>query len=216
MCAAPTPNLMLTGLPKDVAGAINLSAHPLAGAMALSAVGLGLWSQAFGVWMGTASAMVEMSLRASPGLSPEPAAAPASKRTDTVVQIMMADAAQAADAAVEVVTPVETVPAKERPMKAARSNAARAKSLAAEPQPEDFRQPKGMAKPKKADDLKAISGIGPKLETVLNSLGIWTYGQIAGWTPEEIAWVDDYLAFSGRIGRDDWIGQAARLSEKKR
>lgn len=79
--------------------------------------------------------------------------------------------------------------------------------------PEDFRQPKAMAKPKKPDDLKLISGVGPKLETVLNGLGVWTYGQIAELKREEIAWLDDYLGFKGRIDRDDWIGQALELAE---
>ena len=79
--------------------------------------------------------------------------------------------------------------------------------------PEDFRQPKAMDKPESPDDLKSISGIGPKLESVLNGLGIWTFRQIAGWTQEEVAWVDDYLSFKGRIGRDGWIAQAARLAE---
>jgi NADH-quinone oxidoreductase subunit E len=78
--------------------------------------------------------------------------------------------------------------------------------------PEDFRQPKAMDRPAKPADLKAISGIGPKLEQVLHGLGIWTFGQIAAWTPQEIAWVDDYLSFKGRIGRDDWIGQAKALA----
>jgi NADH-quinone oxidoreductase subunit E len=86
---------------------------------------------------------------------------------------------------------------------------------AGELMPEDFRQPKAMNKPKAPDDLKLISGIGPKLETVLNGLGIWTFAQIAAWTREEIAWVDDYLAFKGRIGRDSWIEQAAALKKSK-
>ncbi|MBN9268953.1 MAG: NADH-ubiquinone dehydrogenase, partial [Mesorhizobium sp.] len=81
--------------------------------------------------------------------------------------------------------------------------------------PEDFRQPKAIDRPAMPADLKAISGIGPKLEKVLNGLGIWTYAQIAAWTPEEIAWVDDYLSFRGRIARDDWIGQAAALAADK-
>jgi NADH-quinone oxidoreductase subunit E len=80
--------------------------------------------------------------------------------------------------------------------------------------PEDFRQPTSITKPRKPDDLKAISGIGPKLEVVLNGLGVWTYAQIAAWTKEEIAWVDDYLSFKGRIGRDDWIEQAVKLAGK--
>ncbi|WP_425418671.1 hypothetical protein [Oricola indica] len=80
--------------------------------------------------------------------------------------------------------------------------------------PEDFVKPKAMAKPDVPDDLKAISGVGPKLEGVLNSLGIWTYGQIAALTPYEVAWVDDYLQFKGRIERDGWIAQAADLAKK--
>ena len=34
----------------------------------------------------------------------------------------------------------------------------------------------------------------------------------AAWSREEIAWVDDYLAFKGRIERDGWLDQAARLA----
>ncbi|TIU33367.1 MAG: NADH-ubiquinone dehydrogenase, partial [Mesorhizobium sp.] len=77
---------------------------------------------------------------------------------------------------------------------------------------EDFRQPNAMEKPAIPADLKAISGIGPKLEKVLNGLGIWTYAQIAAWTPQEVAWVEDYLSLGGRIGRDDWKTQAAALA----
>ena len=62
------------------------------------------------------------------------------------------------------------------------------------------------------DDLKAISGIGPKLEKVLNDLGIWTYAQIAALDKAQIERLDGQLGFSGRIGRDDWIGQAAALA----
>jgi NADH-quinone oxidoreductase subunit E len=78
--------------------------------------------------------------------------------------------------------------------------------------PEDFHKPRALDRPATPDDLKAISGIGPKLEKVLNDLGVWTYAQIAGWGAEEIAWVDDYLSFSGRIGRDKWIEQAGKLA----
>lgn len=80
--------------------------------------------------------------------------------------------------------------------------------------PEDFRQPAAIERPGTPDDLKLISGIGPKLEQVLNGLGVWTFAQIAGWTPEEVAWVDDYLGFGGRIGRDEWLKQARALAGK--
>lgn len=60
-----------------------------------------------------------------------------------------------------------------------------------------------------ADDLKRISGVGPKLEGVLNDLGFYHFDQIAAWGPAEVAWVDARLKFKGRIERDDWITQAA-------
>lgn len=77
--------------------------------------------------------------------------------------------------------------------------------------PEDFVAPKRIDRPEVADDLKMIAGIGPKLEKALNDLGVWTFAQIADWSPAEIAWVDDYLSFKGRIERDGWIEQAAAL-----
>jgi predicted flap endonuclease-1-like 5' DNA nuclease len=62
-----------------------------------------------------------------------------------------------------------------------------------------------------ADDLTQIGGIGPKIQEVLNALGIFHYDQIAEWTPENVAWVDRYLNFEGRISREGWVEQAAVL-----
>lgn len=64
-----------------------------------------------------------------------------------------------------------------------------------------------------ADDLKQINGVGPVLEGKLNNLGIYHFWQIARWTDTEVAWVDGFLNFKGRIGRDNWITQAAKLAE---
>lgn len=64
------------------------------------------------------------------------------------------------------------------------------------------------------DDLKKISGIGPKIETMLNGLGVKTLADIAGWSKAEGERVDAELGVDGRIERDNWIGQAkALLSE---
>jgi NADH-quinone oxidoreductase subunit E len=61
----------------------------------------------------------------------------------------------------------------------------------------------------KADDLKVIEGIGPKMEQLVNSLGFFHYDQIAAWTADELAWVDSHLGtFRGRIVRDKWQAQA--------
>jgi NADH-quinone oxidoreductase subunit E len=65
---------------------------------------------------------------------------------------------------------------------------------------------------KAAEDLKRISGIGPKLEQVLNARGIRRYADIAAWTPADVRQIDDEFGFEGRIKRDDWIGQAMALA----
>ncbi len=75
--------------------------------------------------------------------------------------------------------------------------------------PERLTKPQG-----KADDLKLISGVGPKLEGTLNKLGFWHFEQIARWTKKDIAIVDDELSFKGRIERDEWVKQAKALARK--
>jgi NADH-quinone oxidoreductase subunit E len=67
--------------------------------------------------------------------------------------------------------------------------------------------------PAKPEDLKVISGIGPKLETLLNKLGIFTLAQIASWSTEDAAKVDQDLQLNGRVLRDDWRGQAKQMAE---
>jgi NADH-quinone oxidoreductase subunit E len=64
-----------------------------------------------------------------------------------------------------------------------------------------------------ADDLKRIVGIGPKLEQELNSLGVYHFSQIAGWSEANITFVDSKLRFKGRIQRDNWVDQAQALSK---
>lgn len=65
------------------------------------------------------------------------------------------------------------------------------------------------------DDLTAIEGIGPRIQDVLNGIGVYHFDQIAGWTPEHAAWVDDYLNFSGRVGREAWVRQAETLQNSE-
>lgn len=63
-----------------------------------------------------------------------------------------------------------------------------------------------------ADNLKQIKGVGPKLEQLLNALGVYHFDQIAGWSSAEIAWVDSNLqGFKGRVSRDGWVAQARIL-----
>jgi len=63
-----------------------------------------------------------------------------------------------------------------------------------------------------ADDLKQIKGVGPKLEQQLNAMGFYHFDQVASWTEDEVAWVDENITgFKGRATRDDWVGQARAL-----
>jgi predicted flap endonuclease-1-like 5' DNA nuclease len=75
-------------------------------------------------------------------------------------------------------------------------------------------RPKGLEGPRgnKADDLKRIRGIGKQNEGRLHALGIWHFDQIAAWSEDEALWVGSYLAFPGRIEREEWISQAAVLA----
>ncbi|SPH17329.1 NADH-quinone oxidoreductase chain 2 [Defluviimonas aquaemixtae] len=77
-------------------------------------------------------------------------------------------------------------------------------------------KPRALSEPRegRADDLKLIKGVGPKLERLLNSLGFFHFDQIAGLSAAELAWVDDNLeGFKGRASRDRWVDQAKVLAE---
>ena len=63
------------------------------------------------------------------------------------------------------------------------------------------------------DDLTKISGVGPVMVSKLEKLGITTYQQVADFTAEDIARIDEELNFKGRIERDDWVKQAAELAK---
>lgn len=87
-----------------------------------------------------------------------------------------------------------------------------AKSAAA-PALDDRNRPTGITRPAQPDDLKMISGVGPKIEGILHSLGIYTFAQVASWKNAEREWVDGYLRFKGRIEREDWLSQAKALAK---
>ncbi|MFT6647304.1 NADH-quinone oxidoreductase subunit E [Pseudophaeobacter arcticus] len=78
----------------------------------------------------------------------------------------------------------------------------------AEVEPETLKEARGGL----PDDLKLLKGVGPKLEQTLNDLGFFHFDQIAAWSEAEVAWVDSRLKFKGRIERDGWIAQAAKLA----
>ncbi len=74
---------------------------------------------------------------------------------------------------------------------------------------------KAAAKPAPAkeggDDLSKLSGVGPVLVKKLAEAGITSFAQIAAWSADDIAAIDEQLSLKGRIERDDWIAQAKEL-----
>jgi NADH-quinone oxidoreductase subunit E len=102
--------------------------------------------------------------------------------------------------------------AKAEPAAAFKAPAAKA-AKPAKPSLEDKNRPAGIDRPSLVDDLKLISGVGPKIEGILHTLGIFTFAQVASWKKAEREWVDGYLAFHGRIDRDDWVKQAKALAK---
>ena len=71
---------------------------------------------------------------------------------------------------------------------------------------------KGFKKQKgEADDLTQIKGIEDDLFARLKQLNCIKYEQIATFSDEDIANVDDALNLDGRIEKEDWVGQAQRL-----
>ncbi|WP_147105059.1 50S ribosomal protein L21 [Tateyamaria sp. syn59] len=102
---------------------------------------------------------------------------------------------------------------------AAAPAAAKAEKKAEAPKAEAKAEPKKEAKkaaPKAdaaGDDLKQLSGVGPALEKKLHDAGVTTFAQIAAWTEEDVAAMDEKLSFKGRIEREGWIDQAKELAK---
>jgi large subunit ribosomal protein L19 len=69
-----------------------------------------------------------------------------------------------------------------------------------------FKRPKG-----EPQDLTRIKGVSAELAQRLASLGVIAYEQVANFSDEDIANVDEALVLEGRIERDDWVGQAQAL-----
>ena len=123
-----------------------------------------------------------------------------------------ADATTAAAAqAVEAAGAADKVAAAKDAVASATSEPAKAAAEAVDTgtKPETLGAPRGG----KPDNLKEIKGVGPKMEKMLHEMGFYHFDQIAAWSPDEVAWVNENLTgFKGRVTRDDWVAQAAVLA----
>ena len=133
---------------------------------------------------------------------PKPAAKPAAKAAEPKAAAKAAEPKPAEPKAA-------TKPAKATEPKAT----ARTKAPAKAAEPERLTAPRAG----KADDLKVIVGIGPKLEAMLHKLGFFHFDQLAAWTKADLEWVDRNLdAFKGRAVRENWVGQARDIVKKSK
>lgn len=81
------------------------------------------------------------------------------------------------------------------------------------PTPPTASEPAAPASAGEPDDLRKIKGLGPKMQTLLTSLGVTRYEQIAAWTEADLDELDGKLgAFAGRPRRDNWVEQAKLLA----
>lgn len=150
-----------------------------------------------GISRGQGSAGIDVGAEVAP--APEVIAATAPE-VAPVAEVEAAPVAEAAPEAVAAPSEPEAAPAESATTEAGGDDADEGEAL--------FETPAG-----DVDDLKKISGVGPVLEGKLNALGITRFDQIAAFSAEDVARVDDRLNFKGRIDRDDWIGQAAALAK---
>ncbi|BCG85266.1 branched-chain amino acid ABC transporter ATP-binding protein [Mesorhizobium sp. 113-3-9] len=67
----------------------------------------------------------------------------------------------------------------------------------------------------KADNLTRIKGIGTVNEKKLNEHGIFHFDQIGAWKKADVEAAEAYLAFDGRIAREEWVKQAKLLGQGK-
>ncbi|MGO4621605.1 NADH:ubiquinone oxidoreductase [Ensifer sp. 2YAB10] len=162
-----------------------LMVHPAAAVAAATAIGFGLTSHFAGAMLGAMQGAVEAAQKREP----------ADASAGIVAKPVQAEAKSEPRAK-------PSAPAKRAAAKPVVEKAAAEKAVKARP---------ARAKTQAVDDLKRISGIGPKLEQVLNAKGIRGFADIAGWSDADVARFDDELGFGGRIKRDDWVGQAKAL-----
>jgi large subunit ribosomal protein L19 len=71
---------------------------------------------------------------------------------------------------------------------------------------------KGFKKQKgQPDDLSQLNGIDDELLMRLKQLNCVKLEQIANFSDDDIANIDDFLKLEGQIEKQDWVGQAQRL-----
>ena len=203
-----------------------LMAHPTAAFAAATAIGFGLATHMTSVFLGSLHGALEASGKLARRLEEEQANAEA-KGEDAglaaepvvVADVRPSKASRSRPATAQAAKPMALKPATAnaaaaKPVTARRSSAAittEASKKAAAVTVAKTAKANG-----RADDLKKIEGIGPKLEQVLNARGIRRFADLAALDAAELEALDAAIGLDGRAIRDDWAGQARKLARGRK
>ncbi|CRK74607.1 NADH dehydrogenase subunit E [Nereida ignava] len=159
---------------------------------------------------------------ATPAVAAKPTATAAAAATATTVSEPVAETPAPKPAAKPKAAPKKPAAKKSAPKRAAAKADAPTVKPPADAKKKAAKPVSASGKPellKKAraggpDDLKQIKGVGPKLEGLLHSMGVFHFDQIGSWRKKEVEWVDENLeGFKGRVSRDEWVKQAKVLAK---
>lgn len=184
-------------------------AHPAAAIAAATAIGFSLSSQMAGAFFGALQGAVAASNRFAAAIDEH-----GGSIAEPIVEVSTKAQATVDDNPMPPAVKPEAVKIKKAKtaVKAATIVEARPPVVMLEEKQPALRSRKVAAK---VDDLKRISGIGPKLAQVLNERGVRRFADIASWSEADVVRIDAELGFDGRIRRDDWVGQAKALMSKR-
>jgi NADH-quinone oxidoreductase subunit E len=201
-----------------------LMTNPVAAMAATTAMGLDFAGRMAGLMLGMMQGTAGQPAAAGDPPAAEvatPEAAPPVERTKPAPAVLKVVPKTSEDTAPESKAPEAKAP--ERKAAGSRTTAEKGKLAGAKapvtearkakaPKPVARKAPGGKAgKSMQADDLKVISGIGPKLEQVLHGMGLRRYGDIAALGAADVARIEAELGLGGRIARDRWVEQAKAL-----
>lgn len=217
-------------------GLDDLMTNPAAAMAAATAFGFGMAAQMSKLFLGSIQGAMEVTGQIARQLEEERKAAEAKPAAEPeaeapVVKVepapapakVKAEKTAAPQVKAKAATPAKRAVAKaEKPKPAPKAKAV--EKPAAVPKVKAKVEPKvevaaAAPKPKKAsgkaDDLKRIDGIGPKVEQVLKGRGITRFQDLAEMEETALSALDKELGLDGRVLRDDWAGQARRLAGGK-
>lgn len=153
---------------------------------------------------------LEAQLKATAPVAPPPEA---ESVAETVLEPLEAAAALYEPAAEIVETAIDTV----REVAAEQTAALVEAAIPAEPVVDHAPEREVILPPVEAapaiDDLTRLVGIGPKLAVALAERGVTSFAQIAAWSAQDLAELDEALSLKGRAVRDAWVAQAKRIAD---